>query len=177
MDQINFDNVTISKAKPFKNINGKYCFINYQGDKLLIDLPVSTVTFDVNLSFDKPNIFINLTNPVLSSFNDNLKQTLVKLVYNAGIYTYSHDALTDFYVNPHKTAQSKKKFTDTLKLKLATPVELCRGNQIKGTLHVSGMWFSENSFGPYLNITDIEVVNTPVKSLFLEESDSEVEMV
>ena len=177
MDQINFDHVTISKAKPFKNINGKYCFINYQNDKLLIDLPVSTVTFDVNLNFDKPNLFINLTNSEVISFNENLKDKLVKLVYNAGIYTYSHEVLTDFYVNPHKVVQSKKKFTDTLKLKLAAPVELSRGNQIIGTIHISGMWFSENSFGPYFNITDIEVINTPIKSLFLEESDSEIEVM
>jgi len=177
MNQINFEHITISKPKPFKNINGKYCFINYQNDKLLIDLPVSTVTFDVNLKFDKPNLFINLANPMLMSFNESLKKTLVQLVYNAGIYTYTHEILTDFYVNPHKVVHSKKKFSDTLKLKLAAPVELCRGNQIKGTVHVSGMWFSENSFGPYLNITDVEVVNTPIKSFFIEESDSEIEMV
>ena len=170
---IEFNKLTISKCTPFKNINGKYCFINYDGGKLIVKLPVlSTVLFDINLNYPKPNLFINLTNPQLIGFNELLKNALITHVFEHKIYGHTPMEILDgYYVNPHKMIQSKKKIADTLKLKLGKSMSLSRGDQINGSIHISGMWFNENSFGPYFNIDTVEVVDGPVKSLFVETTN------
>jgi hypothetical protein len=176
MESIEFDHISLSKKCPFKNISGYYCFINYYDSRLIIDLPESNVVFDVNTTYTKPNLFIELNNKDLLYFNEKLKTTLLKLVYETGMYQLSIDQLDGYYVNPYKNIQFKKKYIDSLKIKMAIPQEIYRGNKIKGKLHISGMWFGENSFGPYMNLSDIEVINKKVIPLFLEESDSELEL-
>jgi hypothetical protein len=85
------------------------------------------------------------------------------------------------YIDPHKVIQKKKKFVDVLKMKISPKCEFS-GDIFKNTLvklkvHVSGMWFSDTSFGAYLNVIEIQKLDKPKKSLFLEDSDSDCEFL
>ena len=49
MDLINFDHVSLSKLYPFKNTDGKYCFINYnKNETVSINLKNTEVAYDSN---------------------------------------------------------------------------------------------------------------------------------
>jgi hypothetical protein len=180
MENIDFEKITISKAYNFKNINGKYCHINYLDNYLEFDLNAA-VAFNVNFNYPKPNLFIYL-NKNTTTFNKNIKDTLVKLVEaeSRTIFGKNLDStvLSEFYCDPHKNIQKGKKFLDVLKLKIncAGINELFRNTRVNLKVHISGMWFSENSFGPYLNVTEIEVLENLHKSLFIEEPESEIDL-
>ena len=47
-----FDGIQIGKLNYYKANDGKFCFINYFGNKLNVQLPVSVITFDVDFSYD-----------------------------------------------------------------------------------------------------------------------------
>ena len=155
------DTIKIGKLFPFKNINGKYTSF----DKILIEFPISTVSYHSG-----DNLFIYL-NTFTSKFVSDLKETLIKQVYDRGVYKVSKQTLSEFYVNPHKNI----KYRDVLKLKNYNQEFLKKGTRIKITTAITGMWFSENSFGPYISIDSLEVITQ--KSLFIEDSsDSDPEI-
>jgi hypothetical protein len=182
MDSLDFNKVSISKAYNFKNINGKYCHINYDETKLEFEI-TGTIAFDVNKNYPKPNLFIYLTKEI-EEFENSLKKRLTQLVSNNSKYIYGEyldlAVSSDFYCSPHKTIQKGKKFLDVLKLKIILneniPEELPRNKLVKMKVHVSGMWFAENSYGPYFNVTNIEVLEKEKKSYFLEDPDSEIDL-
>jgi len=157
------ENLKINKLYPFKNINGKYTTFD---EKVLTDLPVSTVSYHSN-----SNLFIFL-NTFTTKFANDLKETLIKKVHQRGVYQVSKETLSEFYVNPHKTI----KFRDVLKLKADPELEfLKKGTRVKITLALTGMWFSEVSFGPYISIDSIEIIKN--KSLFIpDDTDSDLEI-
>ena len=157
------DSIKIDKLYPFKNINGRYTSF----EKVFIDFPLSIVSYHAN-----NNLFIYL-NTFTTDFSNNLKESLIKKVYNRGVYQASIETLSEFYVNPHKVI----KFRDVLKLKWVNGDFLKKGTRVKMTVCISGMWFSEASFGPYLSIETIEVIENVHKSLFItDSSDSDIEI-
>ena len=181
MEHIQFDNVRLSKIKPFAVNKGKYCFINYNNNndnsKLIINT-MGIIAFDVNFNYPRPNVFINMESN-LTTFTDNLKTVLVKNVHSNvkeifGSYK-TIESLSDFYCNPCKIIEVNKTFTDLLKLKLNCEYsgELLKGCIVNLTIHVSGMWFSDTSYGPYFNINEISLIELPEKeiSMFLENDD------
>jgi len=187
MDSLDFNKISISKAYNFKNINGKYCHVNYNEipdntGKLEFET-TGTIAFDVNKSYPKPNLFIYI-NKDLEEFENSLKKRLTQLVSNNSNYIYGEyldlSVCSDFYCSPHKTIQKGKKMLDVLKLKIISneniPPELSRNKVVKLKVHVSGMWFSENSFGPYFNVNEFEILEKEKKSYFLEDPDSEIDL-
>ena len=51
---------------------------------------------------------------------------------------------------------------------------LLKGTKVNLSVHISGMWFSESSYGPYFNVIGIDVINVPKKEfIFLDDSDDE----
>ena len=85
------------------------------------------------------------------------------------------ETLTDCYCNPHKITQVNTVYTDLLKMKINCEGEsLLKGTKVNLSVHISGMWFSESSYGPYFNVIGIDVINVPKKELiFLDDSDDE----
>ena len=157
------DSVRLSKLYPFKNIDGKYCFIN--GD-LYLDLPETEVVYDSNGS----SIMLQLPEQTIS-FLENVKQVLVGLVYEKYIFgNISLDCLSEFYVSPHKKSKNGK---NMVKCKCKTIFQ--RKTKVKVKIHISGMWFGEKSFGPYFTVDTIEP--RPTKCLIsTEDSDSDSEI-
>jgi len=158
------DSIKIDKLYPFKNISGKHTSF----ESVHIDLGVSTVSY-----YTASNLYLFL-NTFTTKFTNDLKETLIKKVYNRGVYNVSKETLSEFYVNPHKVI----KLCDVLKLRIVDQDFLKKGTQVKIIVKISGMWFGDASFGPYLNIESLEVINFN-KSLFIEpdSSDSELEVI
>jgi hypothetical protein len=157
---MNLDLITFSNKERFKNIPGYYCNIFYNLLPFSIEIK-GTVVFDVKMDVNKPNVFIYL-NQSTGSFMEELDSKLSIFEGN--------------YVSPRKVLKNKKKFIDVLKLKLLdfSEKEILRGTQINMCIHISGIWFSENSYGPYLNITSIKKIEIIRESYFIdEESDTE----
>jgi len=177
MDSVNFDQIRISKVHNFKVNKGKYCFINYP-NKLIVDVS-GTIAFDVDYSYNRPNIFININKETLDFVND-IKTSLVKNVHMSvkdifGTYK-TIETLTDCYCNPHKITQINTVYTDLLKMKIncETTENLSKGTKVNVSVHISGMWFGESSYGPYFNIIAINAVEVPKKEfMFLDDSDDE----
>jgi hypothetical protein len=163
---INFDDITLSKRKYFKNVKGEYCFINYQNEKLIVDFPKSEVLFDVDFSYSKPNLIIKLKDDSLNTFIDSLDKKLASLCRNE-------------YCSLRKTAPVGKKYSDTLKLKILDSGDIStilRRTNVNLKVHISGMWFDEYSCGPYLNIIGLGVVPFEKKCLITNDSDSEIDI-
>ena len=176
MENILFDQIRISKIHNFKVNKGKYCFVNYP-NKLIVDIS-GTIAFDVDYSYNRPNIFININKDTLDFVND-VKTSLVKNVHMSvkdifGTYK-TIETLTDCYCNPHKITQVNTVYTDLLKMKINCEGEsLLKGTKVNLSVHISGMWFSESSYGPYFNVIGIDVINVPKKEfIFLDDSDDE----
>ena len=156
------DNLRLSKLYPFKNIDGKYCFIN--GD-LYLDIPETEVIYDSNGS----SILLHLPESVIP-FLQNVKESLIGLVYEKYIFgNTSLDCLSEFYVSPHKKSKNGK---NMLKCKCKTVFE--KKTKVNVKIHISGMWFGEKSFGPYFVVEKIEQ-RTP-KCLINTDSDSDSEI-
>ena len=86
------------------------------------------------------------------------------------------ETLTDCYCNPHKITQINTVYTDLLKMKIncETTENLSKGTKVNLSVHISGMWFGESSYGPYFNIIAINVIEVPKKEfMFLDDSDDE----
>jgi hypothetical protein len=155
------ENLKIGKISSFKNINGKYTSF----EPIIIDFPISTVSYHLD-----ENLFIYL-NTFTTKFVNDLKQTLVNKVYEQGIYKVSKETLSEFYVNPHKNI----KYRDVLKLKNYNEGFLKKGTRVKLNVAITGLWFSEASFGPYISIHTLEVIVH--KPLFIQsDSDTDLEI-
>ena len=172
MDSTNLENVVLSKLYPFKNTDGQYCFINYHGsDNKLIINGEAEVAYDTKngvlmLNINKKSFCKNFF-----TFLDSLKETLVNIVCDKGIYgNISLQTLSEFYVSPHKISKNGK---DLLKCKCNGLFD--RKTKVMVDIHISGMWFGKSSFGPYFTITQIEKVQTIC--LIKEETDSDIELI
>jgi hypothetical protein len=155
------ESLKIGKISSFKNINGRYTSF----EPIIIDFPVSTVSYHLD-----ENLFIYL-NTFTTKFVNDLKQTLVNKVHERNIYKVSKETLSEFYVNPHKNI----KYRDVLKLKNYNEGFLKKGTRVKLNVAITGLWFSEASFGPYISIHTLEVIMH--KPLFIQsDSDSDVEI-
>jgi len=155
------ENLKIGKISSFKNINGKYTSF----EPIIIDFPISTVSYHLD-----ENLFIYL-NTFTTKFVNDLKQTLVNKVHEQGIYKVSKETLSEFYVNPHKNI----KYRDVLKLKNYNEGFLKKGTRVKLNVAITGLWFSEASFGPYISIHTLEVIVH--KPLFIQsDSDTDLEI-
>ena len=99
MESIDLSTFSLSKLREFKNIGGKFCFIN---PELIVDFPVSTVKYNVNFEENKPTLVVNFTNKYLVSFIESLKTKVIDLVYNKKIYNVPKETLSEFYVSPIK---------------------------------------------------------------------------
>ena len=160
------------------------CYINYsvpKDNKLIIALPVSTVAFDVDFSYNRPNISINLVDQELIDFNSHLKNFIIESVYKNSKKIYgaqkTMEALSELYCNPHKSAPVGKKYTDLMQLKInknSLPELnfLNKKSKVALTVHISGLWFSEKSFGPYINVIGIEAPE--IKKCDFVDSDTEL---
>jgi len=158
------DSIKINKLYTFKNINGKYTSF----EPVTIEFPVSTVSY-----YTEQNLYL-YTNTFITKFASDLKENLVKKVYNKGVYQVSKETLSEFYVNPLKVI----KLSDVFKLRITDQDFLKKGTKVKISLNVTGMWFGESSFGPYLNAGNIEVITTKPESHFIDDSsDSEPETI
>ena len=171
MDSIDFSTFSLSKLRDFKTINGKFCFIN---PSLTVDFPVSTVKYDVNFEENKPTLVVNFTNKYLISFTESLKSRVIDLVYNKKIYNVSKETLNEFYVSPVKLIKNKEFIK--LKMIFREIKTVSKGMRVKPKVHVSGMWFSESSFGCYFNVVNLDLIENVKKPLFLEDSESEIEI-
>jgi hypothetical protein len=175
MLDIKFENIVLSKLYPFKNTDGQYCFINYRGGdtkEVMIDNNNSEVAYDTKNGIVMLNInqkgFTNI--PSFFSFLDKLKENLINLVYEKGVYgNISLQTLSEFYVSPHKVSKNGK---DLLKCKCNGLFD--RKTKVKVSIHISGMWFGQSSFGPYFTITQIEKIQNVC--LIKEDSDSDTEI-
>lgn len=181
----NINNIRVGRLNNYKNNSGKFCFINYfhddndlskdlsadntkfnlikNEDKLIINLPKSRVAFDTNLDYDKPNLFINLNNKDLISFNNSLKDIIINSVYNINLYGKDLETLAKFYNDPIQIKQKTGKKLLKLKIlkqRLASPIDILqKGSMVNLNIHVSGIWFNGENFGPYYNIVDLKKLN------------------
>ena len=81
------EDISLSKVYPFKNVDGKYCFINFNeisSKKLIINLNETEVAYDSTNGVVMLKKFNSLF-----TFLDKLKGTLVGLVYDKFIYNTS----------------------------------------------------------------------------------------
>ena len=173
LNTIEFQNIKLAVVK------NKY-YINYppsKDNKLSIEFPLVNVAFDVNFSYDRPTLTIDMNSPGLEEFNAKLKETLVDLVYKNSKKIYpDHQTLPQLeqlYCPPYKTYNARKKFM-YLKLdkrKLGNLDVLKRNTKVYLTVNISGLWISDQSFGPYINVVDVKY---PRANDFLDESDSEI---
>lgn len=156
-----FESIKINKIHSFKNINGRYVSF----DPVIFEFPVSTVSYHLD-----ENLFIYL-NTYTIKLVDDLKKTIINKVYERGVYSVSKETLSAFYVNPHKVI----KYRDVIKLKNYNQEFLKKGTHVKVSIAITGLWFSESSFGPYISINTLEVIHH--KPLFIpDDSDSDVEI-
>jgi hypothetical protein len=158
------DSIKIDKLYPFKNIKGKYTSF---AEPVQIEFPVSNVSY-----YTDSNLYI-YANTFIHSFANDLKETLVKKVYNRGVYQgVSKETLSEFYVNPLKVI----KLHDVFKVRIANQNFLKKGTPVKMNLKITGMWFGESSFGVYINVESLEVITIQSESHFINDSsDSEPE--
>ena len=152
------DSIKINKLYPFKNINGKYTSF----EPVTIEFPASTVSY-----YTEQNLYL-YANSFITKFASDLKETLVNKVYNKGVYSVSKNTLYEFYVNPLKTV----KLSEVFKLRITDQEFIKKGTKVKISLKVTGMWFGEASFGPYLNVDTLEVITIKPESHFIEDLDS-----
>ena len=166
MDLINFDHISLSKLHPFKNTDGKYCFINYNKNETVnINLKNVEVAYDSNGIV----LLLLLTGTNIFTFMNDLKETLVAQVYEKHIYSNTPiESLSEFYVSPHKISKNGK---DLLKCKFAGNFD--KATMVNVNIHISGMWFSKTSFGPYFLIKEIEKVPNVC---LITDSDSDTEI-
>jgi hypothetical protein len=159
------------------------CYINYNDkDKLDVEFPISSVTFNVDFSYNRPNLSINLIDHELIEFNSKLQNLIVENVFKNSKKIYgtqrTREALQELYCNPQKFAPAGKKYYDLLQLKINKNMvktdSLSKGDKVKLTVQVSGLWFSETSFGPYLNVISIE--KDIKKKIEFVDSDSDTEI-
>jgi len=171
----NLKDIVFSKVYNYKNVDGKFCYINLINDYYVINLPTSKVIFDVDYSCNKPTLVISLTDKKLIEFIDEFKKTVINHVYHNCKQIFgvqkSLSALEEFYCNPVKKSLTKKYFADTLKLKLLNQKinPLMRNTKIDIVLHISGIWFSNDSFGPYFDVMDLTLIElpfTPKKNIY-----------
>ena len=179
-------NIKFSKIFNYNKNDGKFCYVNDDKQNMIVSLPTSKVTFDVDYNYNRPNLIINLTDSNLIEFINVFNKLAIEHVYRNSreIYGFqkSHESLEEFYCNPHKKCLAKKNFTDTLKLKLLNKKinPLMRNTKVDIILHISGLWFSSDSFGPYFDIMDITLIELPFKkkinvySFINEDSEEEI---
>jgi hypothetical protein len=156
------------------------CYINYGKNKLDVEFPVSKVAFNVDFSYNRPNLSITLTEFELINFNNTLDQLIIESVYKNSKLIYgtqkTMEALEELYCSPHKIAPTGKKYYDLLQLKVNKNFVMSgclnKNDRVKLLVQISGLWFSETSFGPYLNVIGVEKEGTTKKVDFIE-SDSE----
>jgi hypothetical protein len=166
-------NFKISKLRKFKNIEGNYAFINQP----LKTTFTSDVVFDVKFNELKPVLMVNLTNQI-ENYITELKEAVISEVYKKKIYQMSKEELTDFFVSPIKTVKKGKKLVSVLKLKITDPEinNLPRKTKVNLEVTVSSLWFNDTSFGVYLNVEKVNVINEPKKCLLVDTSDTESEI-
>ena len=161
MELIKPESVRIDKLFPFKNIKGRYCSF----EPVIIEFPISTVSY-----YTQNNLFI-YTNKFITSFANDLKELLVKKVFDRNVYSVTKEVLSDFYVNPLKVI----KLCEVLKLRVVDQDFLKKGTQVKMVIKITGMWFGDASFGAYIVIDHLDVIDN--KSHFIEASDSDEELI
>ena len=180
-------NIVFSKIYDYKSNDGKFCYVNENEKNFIINLPTSKVIFDVDYTFNRPTLTIGLVDAGLIEFIDAFGKEVINYVYQNSKKIYntqkSLNSLEEFYCSPHKKSLAKKNYTDTLKMKLLNQKinPLSRNTKIDIVLHISGIWFSNDSFGPYFDVMDLTLVELPhiraknVYSFVAEElSDDEI---
>ena len=168
---INFSNI-----KKFKTNDGKYCLIDYDSKHFHVELPHNIVAYDVDMSVNRPNVFVYLNDTKLSDFNDLIKKEIVNYVFNNSFSIYGTfktvEELEQCYSNPKKIKKNKNSFSNILKLKLANKnglEQITRNSRVKMIVDISGVWFSDQSFGPYYDIIQLDVIPLePSKCLFID---------
>ena len=181
INNIEFDKIKLSVLNTDNKLK---CYINYllrKDNKLVVTFPLSTVAFDVDFTYTRPNLSIYLTDTGLIKFIDDLKHTIVSAVFKESKKIYgtqkTMEALNELYCNPHKFAPVRKFYTDLLQLKISAThlgslKVLKKKTKVYLTVYISGIWVSEKSFGPYLNVIGLEYPSTV--NDFVDDSDSEI---
>jgi hypothetical protein len=166
MDLINFEHIVLSKLHPFKNTDGRYCFVNYnKNESVNISLKNVEVAYDSNGTI----LLLILTGTEVFTFMNELKESLISQVYEKHIYSNTPiESLYEFYVSPHKISKNGK---DLLKCKCSEIFD--KATKVNVNIHISGMWFSKTSFGPYFLIKQIEKVPNVC---LITDSDSDTEI-
>jgi hypothetical protein len=185
---VNPEFILFSDVRKFKTNDGRYCLTMY-GDvndrkPFQVEFPYNIVAYDVDLTVNRPNVFVYLNDQKLSDFNDKIKDRVVEYVFKNSNNIYgiqkSMEELESSYSNPKKVKKNKKSFSNMLKLKLSVNgVEsLARKTRVKLLVDISGIWFSEDTFGPYYDIAKIDTIAAPVKCLIVDtdtDTDNETD--
>jgi hypothetical protein len=178
------ETVTFSKVYNYKTNDGRFCYINGVDKNVYLDVPECTVVFDVDYSTHRPQLVINTKGTdvlqAIESLNRQIIDHVFQNIYNT---TKSRELIEQFYCSPIKRSLVKRKYVDTLKTKLCmtSQIPLPRGTKVSLKIHVSGVWFSADSYGPYLDVVDMNVLEvfTPPKNVYMfvdEHSESEIEI-
>ncbi len=160
--------INFSKVYNYKNNDGKFCYINKPDHPFTIDIPVSSVAFNV----ESNKLVLNLIDPDFIDFVDQFNKMAIDYVYNKAKYIYGDwktmDEIEKSYINPMK----KAKYTSLkLKLNFKKTEPLVRNTKVSVKLHISGLWFSNDIFGPYFDVMDFDVKKQNSKNtcLFIED--------
>jgi hypothetical protein len=152
---VNPEFILFSDVRKFKTNDGRYCLTMY-GDvndrkPFQVEFPYNIVAYDVDLTVNRPNVFVYLNDQKLSDFNDKIKDRVVEYVFKNSNNIYgiqkSMEELESSYSNPKKVKKNKKSFSNMLKLKLSVNgVEsLARKTRVKLLIDISGIsatiWF------------------------------------
>ena len=131
-------------------IDKKFCYFNSK-----IVVPIETYAIN--------NLNIN-GNKKIEIFFEELKENIVKNVYDMSVSIYgirkSLVTLTEFYCNP---------YFNSLRVKN----NLLSFSNFTGELCIIGVWFSEKSYGPYIDCININYIDNC--NLFIDnDSDEEI---
>ena len=176
------ETVTFSKVYNYKTNDGRFCYINGVDKNVYITVPECTVVFDVDYSAHRPQLVITTKGTDIIPAIESLNTQIIDHV-SQNIFTKSRDIVKELYCSPIKRSLVKRKYVDTLKTKVCTTsqIPLPRGTKVSLKIHVSGVWFSADSYGPYLDVVDMNVLEvfTPPKNVYMfvdEHSESEIEI-
>jgi hypothetical protein len=176
------ETVTFSKVYSYKTNDGRFCYINGADKNVYITVPECTVVFDVDYSIHRPQLIINTKGTDIIPAIESLNTQIIDHV-SQNIFTKSRELTEQFYCSPIKRSLVKRTFIDTLKTKICmtSQIPLPRGTKVSLKIHVSGLWFSADSYGPYLDVVELSVLEayTPPKNIYMfidENSESEIEI-
>jgi hypothetical protein len=181
------EKITFSKVYNYKTNDGRFCYINGADRNVYITVPECTTVFDVDYSTHRPQLVINTKGTNVLSLIESLKNQIVDHVSTNSKYIYGttkpREIIEELYCSPVKRSLVKRTYIDTLKTKVCmnSQIPLPRGTKVSLKIHVSGLWFSADSYGPYLDVVELNILEacTPPKNIYMfvdEHSESEIEI-